>query len=177
MRLFDSTIITDDHPEPLQNGFCNTGITLDDSSNFTRNWKSLQNPLLDLERMLCWVICSPCWPCKNTRSFCRKLRITLSYPKCRPNNFSFDHFVDPGARGPVCTYKEGGISTPREFKRGSLYLLRLPVPRAMNPVVCWEWSFFSRICFETCHVSCLDTRRNHMLWLGFWSRFYVTDVC
>ncbi len=57
-----------------------------------------------------------------------------------------------------------GLSKSWAFQ--ALYLLRLPVPRAMNPVVCWEWSFFSRICFETCHVSWLDTRRNHMLWLG-----------
>ena len=51
------------------------------------------------------LFCSPCWPCKNTRSFCRKPRITLYYPKCRPSIFSPDHFVEPGFRRLVCTYK------------------------------------------------------------------------
>ena len=89
--------------------------------NFIWNWKNLQNPLWDLEKILYWIICYPYWPCKNTKSFCKKFRITLSYPKCKLNKFLFDYFVYPGSRGPVCTYKKWIITTSRKFKRGSMY--------------------------------------------------------
>ena len=85
---------------------------------FAWNWKSLQNAFWDLHKMLYWAFFLHVGLAKTLDHFVEN----LYYPKCRPNKFSADHFVDPGYRRLLCTYKKGSSSTPPELQRGFKYI-------------------------------------------------------
>ena len=69
---------------------------------FAWNWKNLQNAYWDLHKMLYWAFFLHVGLAKTVDHFVEN----LYYPKCRPNKFSADHFVDPGYRRLLCTYKK-----------------------------------------------------------------------
>ena len=66
------------------------------------NWKSLQNAFWDLHKMFYWAFFFHVGLAKTPDHFVEN----LYRPKCRPNKFSDDHFVDPGYRRLLCTYKK-----------------------------------------------------------------------
>ena len=109
--MFESTIITDDHPGPLQNGFWNTGIALDDSPSLPGIGKAYKMRSGIYRRCCIGPFVLHVDLAKKTDHFVEN----LYYPKCRPNKISADHFVDPGYRRLLCSYKKGSTSTPPEL--------------------------------------------------------------
>ena len=96
---------------PLQNGSWNTCIALDNSPSLPGIGKAYKMHSGIYIRCFIGRFFSHVGLAKTLDHFVENLYC----PKCRPNKFSDDHFVDPGYRRLLCTYKKGSTSTPPEL--------------------------------------------------------------